>query len=163
MTDQDLDFPAPKLEPVMDLAVEVGAPVEVGAAAQGVRRLIPILGGTVSAKGAVGWVTGRILAGGADFQRIVGGEVAHLDARYAIALDDGSRLFVQNTALRVASAAVTARLMRGEVVPPEPGYFRCQPCFETAAPAWRWMERFQFVGVGRREPARVCMRFFVVL
>lgn len=158
------DLPPPRLEAVMDLAVRVAAPIEVGMTSQGVRRLIPILGGTVTVRDGAGRadVLGRVLAGGADFQRIVGGEVAHLDARYCIELDDGMRIFVHNRALRVASADDTARLMRGEPVLPSAVYFRCQPTFETQSPTWTWLERLQFVGTGRREPEQVCMRMFAV-
>ncbi len=142
----------------MDLVVDVGAPIEVGKSSQGLRRMVPILSGRVNAGGK----QGRVLPGGADYQRIVGGEVAHLDARYVLEFEDGARIYVHNTALRVASSDVTAKLLRGEPVPPEAVYFRCQPQFETQAPAWQWLERFQFVGTGRREPSAVIMRFFVV-
>lgn len=152
------DLPTPHLDAVMDLAVDVGAPIDVGQTSQGLRRLVPILGGSVS----MGNIQGRVLAGGADFQRIVGGEVAHLDARYCIELDDGARIFVQNRALRVASAEDTAKLLRGEPVSPQAVYFRCQPQFETQSSTWRWLERLQFIGTGRRESTRVCMRMFAV-
>ena len=84
-------LPAPRLEHLCDLAVTIAAPVEVGQTSAGLRRMIPITGGTVT--GAR--VNGKVLAGGADFQLILdGGTQAHLDARYVIELDDGSRVFV---------------------------------------------------------------------
>jgi hypothetical protein len=59
---------------------------------------------------------------GADFQLILGGGTqAHLDARYVIELDDGSRVFVQNTALRVASLENSQRIMNGQPVNPGRG------------------------------------------
>ena len=82
-------------------------------------------------------LNGKVLAGGADFQLILGnGTQAHLDARYVIELDDGTRVFVQNTALRVASLENSQRIMRGQPVPPDAVYFRCQPRLEAASPAW---------------------------
>jgi hypothetical protein len=161
-----LNLPAPVLEPVCDLAVTIAAPVEVGATPQGLRRMIPITGGMVTP--APGHSTtrpavqGRIIPGGADFQLIVGGTSAQLDARYVIELMDGSRVFVQNTALRFASADATGRLLRGEKVDPAEVYFRCQPRFETAAPQWSWLMESQFIGTGVRLPDAVHMRFFRV-
>ena len=166
-----IHLPTPVLEPFCDLVVTIGAPVEVGPTPQGLRRMIPITGGSVtlapmlSTGGAVPGgpvLRGRVLPGGADYQLVVGGTTAQLDARYVIELDDGARLFVHNTALRVATAEVTARLLRGETVDPAAVYFRCQPRFETAAPAWLWLGERQFVGTGLRLPDAVQLRFFVL-
>jgi len=148
---------APALEHLCDLSVQVGSPIEVGAGPTGVRRMIPILGGAVS-----GRLQGRLLPGGADYQLIIGGTLARLDARYVIELPDGARIFVQNTAVRAASADITARLMRGEPVPPEAVYFRCQPTFETGAAGWQWLHERQFIGTGVRLPDTVLMSFYTV-
>lgn len=150
------DLPTPALTFFADLSVEVGTPVEVGATAQGVRRLIPIVGG--NAAGA-GW-RARVLPGGCDFQLIVSPTLAQLDARYVLETDAGELIYVQNRALRSAPADVMARLQRGEVVPPEQVYFRCTPQFETASPALAWITTRLFVGTGQRLPHRVDMRFF---
>lgn len=152
-------LPVPRLEHVCDLAVEIAAPVEVGQTAMGLRRMIPIIGGTL--RGPT--MNGRVLAGGADFQLIVAeGTQSHLDARYVLELDDGTRVWVQNTALRVASPEDSARIRRGEPVNPARVYFRCQPRFEVAAPQWAWLADHQFVGTGVRLPDAVHLSFFKV-
>ena len=120
---------APALEFFADLSVQVAAPQEIGAVPQGRRRVIPISGGEVRGDG---W-RARVLPGGADFQLIVGETMAQLDARYVLETDGGDLIFVQNRALRVASAEVTGKLMRGEPVDPSQVYFRCQPQFETGS------------------------------
>ncbi len=148
---------APPLRPFADLAVQVAAPLEVGATPRGRRRVIPITGGTV--RGAAGW-TARVLPGGADFQRIVGDTLAELEARYVLETDGGDLLYVHNDAIRVAPAEVTARLLRGEPVDPAQVYFRCLPRLETASPALAWVNERLFVGVGVRHPGEVVMRFF---
>lgn len=150
------ELPTPALTFFADLSVEVGTPVEVGATAQGMRRLIPIVGG--NAAGA-GW-RARVLPGGCDFQLIVSPTLAQLDARYVLETDAGELIYVQNRALRSAPADVMARLQRGEAVPPEQVYFRCTPQFETASPALAWITTRLFVGTGQRLPHRVDMRFF---
>ena len=155
-----MTLPPPKLEHVCDLAVTIAAPVEVGHTPAGLRRMIPITGGTVTGPR----LNGKVLAGGADFQLILdGGTQAHLDARYVIELDDGSRVFVQNTALRVASLENSQRIMNGQPVNPEEIYFRGQPKLEATTPAWAWLSESQFIGTGRRAPDGVYLSFYRVL
>ena len=155
-----MTFPPPALEFLCDLAVTIAAPVEVGHTPAGLRRMVPITGGTV--KGPQ--LNGCILPGGADFQLILGaGTQAHLDARYVIELDDGSRVFVQNTALRVASLENSQRIMNGQPVNPDDVYFRCQPKLEATAPQWAWLSESQFIGTGRRTPDGVYLSFYRVL
>jgi hypothetical protein len=155
----NLTLPPPTLEHLCDLAVTIAAPVEVGQTPAGLRRMIPITGGTVTGPR----VNGKVLAGGADFQLILGGGTqAHLDARYVIELDDGSRVFVQNTALRVASLENSQRIMNGQPVNPDEVYFRCQPKLEATTPQWAWLSESQFIGVGRRAPDGVFMSFYRV-
>ena len=154
-----LTLPPPILEHLCDLAVTIAAPVEVGHTPAGLRRMVPITGGTVTGPR----VNGKVLAGGADFQLILGGGTqAHLDARYVIELDDGSRVFVQNTALRVASLENSRRIMNGQPVNPDEVYFRCQPKLEATTPEWAWLSESQFIGVGRRAPDGVFMSFYRV-
>jgi hypothetical protein len=149
----------PLLEPIADLVVHVTTPVEVGQViglnTRGLRRIIPIVGGTVS-----GQLSGQVLAGGADFQMVVSDTVADLDARYILALDNGHRVYVQNRALRRGTAADVARLVRGEAVDPAAIYFRCAPTFEVSDPSLAWLTESLFVGTGARYPDRVEMRFF---
>ena len=155
----NVTLPPPTLEHICDLAVTIAAPVEVGHTPAGLRRMIPITGGTVTGPR----VNGKVLAGGADFQLILGGGTqAHLDARYVIELDDGSRVFVQNTALRVASLENSQRIMNGQPVNPDEVYFRCQPKLEATTPEWAWLSESQFIGVGRRAPDGVFMSFYRV-
>ena len=114
---------APALQRVADLSVQVGAPIEVGAVGHGTRRVIPILGGTCTARD---W-TAKVLTGGADFQLIVNERMARLEARYVLETDAGDRIYVHNDAVRTAAPEVMARLVRGEPVDPANVYFRCAP------------------------------------
>jgi hypothetical protein len=151
-------LPAPELQFFADLSVRVAVPQEVGAVPAGLRRVIPILGGEAHGDG---W-NARVLTGGADFQLIVGATLARLDARYVLETDGGDLIFVQNSALRVASAEVTAKLVRGEPVDPSQVYFRCVPTFETAAPSFAWINERMFVGSGIRRPDEVQITFYEV-
>ena len=142
-----------------DLSVQVAAPMEVGHTVHGLRRVIPILGGTVQGQS---W-TARVLPGGADFQLIVNSRMAELDARYVIETDGGDLIYVTNRAVRTASPEVMAKLVRGEVVDPKEVYFRCSPSFETASKALSWISERFFIGTGARHPDKVVMRFFEVI
>ena len=157
-TMSEITLPPPELVHLCNLAVEVGVPVDAGHTPLGQRRLVPILGGSVGG----GRLTGRVLPGGADFQMIHGGTQARLEARYMLELADGTRVFVQNNALRAASAEVTGRLLRGEPVDPSEVYFRGQVTLETGDPRWSWLNERQFLCVGQRLPTQVLMSFYVV-
>jgi hypothetical protein len=146
----------PTLKYFADLSVQVGKPQEAGQTVRGLRRLIPILGGDVRGDG---W-TGKILAGGADFQLVVNDTLAELDARYMMETDGGDLVYVTNRALRSGPPELMARLVRGEPVDPAQIYFRCSPSFETASPAMRWITERMFCGVGARHPDKVVMRFW---
>lgn len=156
-TMSDFTLPPPRLEHLCNLAVEVGVPIDAGHSPLGQRRLVAILGGSVG-----GRLAGRVLPGGADFQLIHGATLARLEARYMLELEDGARVFVQNNGLRVASAELTARLLRGEPVAPEAVYFRGQVSLETGDARWSWLNERQFLCVGQRLPATVLMSFYAV-
>lgn len=148
----------PSLRPFASFAVQVAEPQQVGPVPGGVRRVIPILGGSVQGEG---W-TGRVLPGGADFQLIVHDGYAELDARYVVETDAGDLVFVRNQAVRSGPPALMQRIARGEPVDARQIYFRCQPRFETASPALGWINERLFVGTGARLPDQVVMRFFAL-
>lgn len=148
----------PHLEFLGTVAVDVSAPVEVGRTHRGLRRVIPIAGGTVSGPE----LNGTVLPGGADFQLIQSETSSDLDARYVIETDDGERLYVMNAAYRTGSAEDIAALARGERVPAERIYFRCAPRFEVAGERWAWLESTVVIGSGRREPERVLIDLWAV-
>lgn len=147
---------APELEFVGRVEVAVAPPQMIGPGPAGERRIVPILGGTVSGPR----LTGEILPGGADWQVIRPDGVTEIEARYVLRLADGALVHVVNRGLRDAAPEDMARLLRGEPVPPERVYFRTTPVFETAAPAHQWLHRRIFLGFGERQPAAVIIRIF---
>lgn len=150
----------PVLEHAWDVTAEIAAPVEVGETPFGMRRMIPITGGTVSGPS----VSGRVIPGGADFQLLVDdNSLARLDARYVLEMSDGARIWVANSAVRAMSVENAGRMMRSEPVNPDEVYFRCQPVLESAHPDWDWVNRMQFVGAGVRKPDGVFISFYKML
>ncbi|PJE55435.1 DUF3237 domain-containing protein [Marinomonas polaris] len=150
---------APELKYFATLKVEIDAPQEVGVSVHGERRIIPITGGTVQGNG---W-QGKVLRGGADYQLILTPRLTHLDAQYAIELDNGELIYIHNKAIRVASAEITQKIKIGEPVAPELIYFRCHPVFETSSPSMQWITERVFVGTGIRRPNLVELQIFEVL
>jgi len=148
----------PSLRHFADISVEVGAPVAIGETAEGLRRIVPILGGTLRGDK----LKGKILAAGADYQVIRQDGFTTLDARYAAELDDGALIYIVNQGVRFGPPEVMAKITRGEPVDPGDVYFRTIPRFETAASAHRWMMRPLFLATGARHPDRVEMRIFEV-
>ena len=157
-------LPAPALEHVCDLEVSVSAPIDAGVlmglGTQGRRRIIPITGGIVT-----GRIQGRVLPGGADFQRVPNETTADLDARYLLALDGdyaGEHVFVMNRALRRATPEDVQRLLKGEPVDSDRVYFRCAPVFEVSTPRLQWLTENIFVGAGARAPNGVSISFYML-
>jgi hypothetical protein len=148
----------PALTHVADFAVTVGAPIAVGETADGLRRVIPITGGTIRGER----LNGTILAAGADFQLIRADGFTTLDARYVARLSDGATIYIVNTGVRFGPPEVMARITRGEPVDPAEVYFRTVPRFETAAPEHAWLTRSLFLATGARYPDRVELALFEV-
>ena len=148
---------APELVHVADFCVLVGTPLVVGETTAGLRRVVPILGGT-----AVGRIAGRIEAGGADFQLLRRDDATELEARYTIVTASGARVYVVNQGLRHGPKVAMEALARGEAVDPALVYFRSVPRFETDAPELEWLTYRLFVASGVRRPDRVELSVFEI-
>ena len=148
---------APRLVFAFEVRAEVAAPLEIGSLPRGLRRIVPILGGTFEGPA----LKGRVLPG-ADWQIIQRDGFSELDTRYALETDRGELISVRNAGIRHAEPAVMEKLLRGELVDPALVYFRTTPIFETAAPDLQWLARSVFIGTGERLPAQVLIRFWKV-
>ncbi len=147
-----------EVEPLMNVKVLLEPVRDLGDTPLGRRRIIGITGGAFS--GAR--LSGRVLPGGADWQLIRADGVAWLDARYTLQTGDGALIYVNNRGYRHGPKEVLERLARGEDVDPALYYMRTTPWFETAAPAYAWLNRLVCVGTGARRADRVELEFFEV-
>ncbi len=148
-----------RLAHLCDLKVELAAPVELGLSPRGRRRMIPIVGGTVTGER----LSGRILNLGADWQTVFADGSAELDTRYAMETHDGAVIDIRNFGYRHGPADVLEALAKGEIVDPSRYYMRTQPRFETGDPRYAWLNRTVFVGSGARESDCVKIAFYEVL
>lgn len=137
-----------------EFRVQVGSPIVLGNDGFGEARIVPILGGTVSGPG----LSGTILPGGADEQRVRADGLTRIHARYVIRATDGALIRVDSQGLRHAPPEVMAAMTRGERVDPALVYFRTVIRFETAAEAHDDLNRSLFLSEGRREPDAVVLR-----
>ncbi len=150
---------APGLEYVCELKVKLNPPYIVGETPHGLRRIIPIIGGTVEGSK----IKGEILNGGADWQIVRKDGVAELEAHYQIKTDDGVTIYIKNIGMRVATPEVAARIGRGEQVSPSEYYFRAVPKFEAPAGKYEWMNNAIFVCTGERNPDNVSIKVWKLL
>lgn len=150
--------PAPKLAYVFSVRATLAPPFEVGEIDSGRRRFIPITGGEVYGPR----VKGKVLPGGGDWQTILPGGLARIEARYLLEADDGTVIEVVNPGVRTASPEVTERLARGEKVDPTLYYFRTTPSFQARGEGYAWLRRSVFVARGIRNPDSVVIDYYVV-
>ena len=146
------------LEHVFDAHVSVARPLEFGDTGLGERRIIDIIGGTVSGPRLQGKVKP-----GADFQIIRPSGLTELHARYVIETNDGALIYVVNDGIRFGPRDALDSLKRGEPVDPALIYFRSVPRFETAAPACSWLMESIFVATGARRPDAVELSVYRII
>ena len=146
------------LQPLLRLEIALGPPQELGDIATGRRRIIPITGGSFHGER----LSGRVLAGGADWQLVRTDGVAELDARYTLETNDGAHIYVMNFGYRHGPADVLRRLADGKPVDPALYYMRTTPRFETAAERYSWLNRTICVATGARRAESVELEVFEV-
>ncbi len=153
-----MDLPTPRLEPVCALSVQLDPIREMGPGRAGQRRIIPIIGGTVTGPR----LKGRILHLGADWQTVFADGMAELDTRYAMETDDGALIEIINYGFRHGPADVMAAVARGEAVDPARYYMRTQARLETGDARYDWVNRTLFVGAGGRDKDRVRLALYAL-
>jgi hypothetical protein len=104
---------------------------EIGRTPYGIRRRIPIIGGTFEGPR----IRGRVVPGGADWQLQRDDDYTLLEADYMIEAEDGTQIHVRNRGL-------TNTRVKGATT----RYLRTVPEFEAPDGAHRWLNQSVFVG-----------------
>lgn len=151
-------LPRPELEHVCSLHVTLDPIREMGAGRAGARRIIPIVGGTVTGPR----LNGRILNVGADWQTLFADGLAELDTRYAMETDDGATIEIVNYGYRHGPKEVLEAVARGEAVDPASYYMRTHARLETGDARYAWVNRTLFVGVGARNQSSVQVDLYAI-
>ena len=150
---------APGLEYICELNIKLNPPIVVGQTPKGLRRIIPIIGGSV--KGSR--IVGEVMNGGADWQFIRPDGTVELEAHYQIKTNDSVIIYITNTGLRAAAPEITAKMAKGEYVSPNEYYFRATPKFEAPQGKYYWMNNAIFICKGIRNPDSVSIQVWKVL
>ncbi|NTW71764.1 MAG: DUF3237 domain-containing protein [Eubacteriaceae bacterium] len=147
-------------EEVFSIKVTVDKPIVVGQdEIVGRRQLIPILSGEVTGKD----FNGKVLPGGVDSQIIRPDGRCELSARYAIQLDDGAGIYIENNGIRTVPPEYVADVKAGKFIDPELYYFRTVPTFETYSEKYQWLMNSVFVCSATRLPEHVLIKFYKVV
>ena len=147
-----------RLHPLLNAEIALAPAQELGETPQGRRRIINITGGSFRGER----LSGRVLAGGADWQVIRPDGVADLDARYTLETADGALIYVRNHGYRHGPAELLKKLSLGEEVDPSLYYMRTTPLFETGDSRYAWLNRLICVGTGARGKNSVSLEVFEV-
>lgn len=136
-------------------------------------RPLQVLGQTPGALRRIGVVPGgsfqgerlrgEVLEGGSDWQSVRTDGATTLDVRLVLKTDDAALIGLTYRGLRHGSPQIMARIEKGEAVDPASYYFRIQPLFETASPAYDWLNRVIAIGIGYRRADGVIYSVFEVL
>ena len=119
----------PDLQLLFEVRGALDAAVVVGETPVGLKRVVPILGGTFSGPE----MRGTIVPGGADWQYVRPDGVTVVEARYLLRTDDEVLIEVHNRGIRHGPAETMKRLAAGESVDPSEYYFRATPVLTAPA------------------------------
>src|SRR5579862_3113446 len=134
---------------LMTMHVKVGTLQNIGAVPHGARRTAPLGGGMFEGPRLRGVI---LPDASADWQLLRSDGVLEMDLRFTLRTDDGALVMMRSFGLRHGPPDVIAAIGRGETVDPSTYYFRTMPRFETAHPAYAFLNRLVAVATGDRRP-----------
>lgn len=154
----DFDVGTIGLEEVISINIRVAKPIVVGQDdVVGRRQLIPITSGEVTGPDGI---KGTVLPGGVDSQIIRPDGKCELSARYAIQMDDGACIYVENNGIRTVPEEWVKDVVAGKFVDPSLYYFCTVPTFEVYDPKYKWLTTHIFVCCATRLPDSVLLKFY---
>ena len=134
---------------LMTMQVKVGTLQNIGAVPHGTRRTAPLGGGTFEGPRLRGTI---VPESSADWQLLRADGVLEMDLRVTLRTGDGALISMSAFGLRHGPPEVIAAIGRGETVDPSTYYFRTIPRFQTAHPAYSFLNRLIAVASGDRRP-----------
>lgn len=137
--------PAPQLEFLYRVYVDVAAPIEVGDSGHGLLKIIPITGGRFQGPR----LRGEVAPLGADWNTAFPNDAGcrTIDTRYLLKTDDGALISLSTRGWVRQSAEVAAERAARKPVDPSRYYFRQHLFFETAAEQYSWLNGLVAFGV----------------
>ena len=152
-------LPAPQLDPVFDLHLQLAKPIDVGqTGSAGLRRVVNVVGGALEGTGSVP-LKGKILPG-ADYQIIRPDGFTEIDAHYVVQMESGDLIYVTNRGMRHGPPELLAKLNAGEAIDQSKIYFHTIVSVETAAKTLDWLSRSILVSTGERQPGEAVIHVY---
>jgi hypothetical protein len=152
------ETPATGLERIFRAEVAVGPVEDYGTTKAGRRRIVAILGGTLSEG-----IDAEVLPGGADWQILRDDGVLEIDTRYSARTTAGELLHLRTTGVRSGRPEVLEGLLRGDSFPPSEYYFRLVVRLETSAPRFAQLQDSILIAAAARTADRVVYDAYRVL
>jgi hypothetical protein len=146
-----------KLQPLLAVQLNVSAVQRAGIPDRG------LVIGVVSGGWFVGpRLTGKVLEGGSDWQRVLSDGALRLDCRIMLETDDGAHIAMTYRGIRAGSPEVLRRLASGAPVRADEYYLRIQAAFETGTSEYAWLNSLVTIGAGQRLPTGPIYNVFQV-
>jgi hypothetical protein len=153
-------MPELNLEFAFTVRASLDPPVVIGNGPEGLRRFIPITGGTFAGP----LLNGKVVPGSGDWQVVRPDGALKVEARYTLETAAGTLIAVNNRGIRHATPEVMAKLAQGKPVPADSYYFRTSATFEAPMGSeCEWVNRTLFVATAEREPNAAIIHFFRLL
>src|SRR6185369_3414405 len=120
-------MPEINLDFAFTVRASLAPPIVVGQAPDGLRRFVPITGGSFTGP----LLSGKVVPGSGDWQVVRPDGALKVEARYTLQTTAGTLIAIHNRGIRHAPPDIMAQLTRGEPVPPSSYYFRTAATFEA--------------------------------
>ena len=136
------------------ISINLGEAIPVGPTPNGVRMIMPVVGGSFEGP----MMSGRVLNSGADWALLRPDGSVALDVRCALETEDGASIYATYGGRIIIPDAVAERFGNPdqvEDVSPADYYFRITPYYETSSERYAWLNNVVAVGVGKRTKAGV--------
>lgn len=146
--------------PLFVLRAHLDPPHLNGPTPLGVRKAVPVRGGTFEGERLRGTIAPL---GGHDWALIRADGSLVLDVRLTLITDDDAVILMSYRGIRTGPPEVLARLAGGERVDPSEYYFRIVPSFETGDERYAWLNSIVAVGTGDRVPEGPVYTIYEVL
>ena len=146
---------APELEELFEITATLNP-----AYMEGGRLMAMINSGDVTGK-----IKGKVLPVGGEFGIFVSSDTYKIDVRAAIQAEDGAIIYLSYGGFMHADPDKLKMLFShdGKNLDPSEYYWRTNPIFETAAPAYSWLNHTVCVGSGGYTPeGKVIYRIYAV-
>lgn len=144
---------------LMTMDITLGESHMLGETPEGRRRIDTLGSGSFAGPR----LKGDLLPGGSDLLLVRGDGSVRPDVRLWMKTDDGATILMTYRGVRHGSEEVMQRIADGEEVGADEYYLRNAPFFETAAPAYAWLNHIVSVGKGQRIPGGARYDIFEIL